>query len=262
MDKPEPIQEPELTQETLDYLYGLKLFGTKLGLERMRQLMQILNFPYRRFPAIHVAGTNGKGSTCAFISSILREAGYKVGLYTSPHLIEFNERIQINGIQITNKKLVELTKFIKKRLEENNFESTFFEFTTALAFLYFSQEEVDIAIIEVGLGGRLDATNVIIPEVAVITNIDFDHTKILGETKKEIASEKAGVIKSGTTLVTGEDDPEILDYFEDLCCERGAKFVHVNEDIQFKIRLEGEHQKKNAAVALEVLEIMKKRISL
>ncbi len=246
-------------QETLDYLYNLKVFGSKLGLENMRQLMEALNFPYRKFPAVHIAGTNGKGSTCAFLSLILREAGYKVGLYTSPHLIKFNERIRINGKEITDEELVNLTKQIKKVIETNKISTTFFEFTTALAFLYFAQENVDIAIIEVGLGGKLDATNVIIPEVAGITNISFDHTKILGETKKEIAYEKAGIIKSGVPVVCGEEDSEIFDYLQSLANERGSTFVASEKEPLFEIGLEGEHQKKNASLALTILNILEKK---
>ena len=170
-------------QKILDYLYGLNQFGVKLRLEEMEKLVKALDNPQDKFKSVHVAGTNGKGSTCAFLASILEQAGFKVGLNTSPHLVRFNERIKINGKNISNQKLGELTTVIKEKVENNQISTTFFEFTTALAFLYFAQEKVDYAVVEVGMGGRLDATNVLLPEVSIITSIDLDHTGNLGETK-------------------------------------------------------------------------------
>ena len=243
----------------LDYLYGLQLFGVKLGLQRMRKLMELLNFPYRKFPAIHVAGTNGKGSTCAFISSILSESGYKVGLYTSPHLIKFNERIQVNGENISDDELEELIEEIREKLGDE--ETTFFEFTTAIALLYFARKEVDIVVLEVGLGGRLDATNVVLPLLCVINNISLDHTKILGDTKKEIALEKLGIVKEKVPLITSEKDKDVLEIFEKVCVERSSELMVVDNECSFQLGLEGEFQKRNAALALEVIKRLPYSIS-
>lgn len=274
-----------MSPDVLDYLYGLKMFGSKLGLERMRQLVNALNCPYRRFPSIHVAGTNGKGSVCAFLAAILQESGYKVGLYSSPHLVKFNERIQVNGKQITDEELAELTAEIREVVEANMIETTFFEFTTTLAFLYFARKEVDIAIIETGLGGRLDATNVVIPLVSVITNISLEHIKVLGDTKKKIALEKAGIIKSDVPVVVGEEDEKILDLYQDICKERASKLfvtkdllnyqvseanlekqVFTTEGIvkdNFEIGLLGEHQINNALTAiLTIIKLQKQDFNL
>jgi len=226
-------------QQLLDYLYGLERFGMKLGLEEITKLVDALDNPQFKFKTIHVAGTNGKGSTSAFLASILQTAGYKVGLNTSPHLIEFNERIKINGEKISDEELVALIPEIKQKVEENDIQTTFFEFTTALAFKYFEQQKVDYAIIEVGMGGRLDATNVIKPEICVITNIDLDHTKHLGNTKLQIAPEKAAIIKEGSIVVTGEQDPEILADFKMVCEEKNAELFVLNEEISYDVILSG-----------------------
>ena len=212
-----------MKQDPIEYLYSLQRFGIKLGLERMQKFMKLLSNPHTKFPSIHVTGTNGKGSVCAYLAKVLEEAGYKVGLYTSPHLVKFNERIQINGKQITDTKIAELVEYIKTNVADAH--TTFFEFTTALAFVYFAQENVDIAIIEVGLGGNLDATTVITPLVSVITNISLDHTKILGETNLQIAEKKAGVIKKKIPLVTGEKDPAVLKMFETKCQELATEVI-------------------------------------
>src|SRR3989338_1157699 len=182
-----------MKRAALEYLYGLERFGIKLGLEVITTLLNTLGNPHQQYKSIHIAGTNGKGSTAAFLAQILIEAGYKVGLYTSPHLIQFNERIKINGKDISELDLINLIAVIKEKAEKNNLQLTFFEFTTALAFFYFAQQKIDVAVVETGMGGRLDVTNVIQPEVTIITNISLDHQQYLGETKEEIAAEKSGI---------------------------------------------------------------------
>lgn len=262
--------------KTLQYLYGLERFGIKLGLQAITELLDRLDNPQHKFKSIHVTGTNGKGSTCAFLDSIFQQAGFKVGLYTSPHLVRFTERIKVNGKEIKNKELVELTKFIKQKAEENHLHPTFFEFTTALAFLYFVQNKIDWAVIEVGMGGRLDATNVIIPEVSVITNIDYDHMSYLGDTKKKIAGEKAGIIKENIPLITAEKENFIINVFKEKCLEKKAELIVLNESYQIKksdlkgqvfvakkerwmIPLLGEYQIQNTLLALLVIEVLHKK---
>ena len=172
-----------------------------MGLEHTFSLLDFLKNPQKNIKIIHIAGTNGKGSTGATIYSILRAHGYRVGLYTSPHLINFNERIRINGIPITNDEILSFMRHVQPSIE--NIQSTFFEVTTAMAFNHFSINNVDVAIIETGLGGRLDSTNVVNPVLTVMTPISFDHMDILGDTLEKIAVEKAGIIKDGIPLVTG-----------------------------------------------------------
>ncbi|MBT4935323.1 bifunctional folylpolyglutamate synthase/dihydrofolate synthase [Candidatus Woesearchaeota archaeon] len=256
----------------LEYLYSLHSFGSKLGLERVQDLMNKIDKPYTKFKSIHVAGTNGKGSVCSFLATIFQKAGYKVGLYTSPHLVSFNERIQINGKHITDEELATLVAKIKNTLGDA--ETTFFEFTTAVAFEHFVQNNVDIDIIEVGLGGRLDATNVITPLVSVITSISKDHTRILGETNEKIAGEKAGIIKSNVPVVLGKNDSNVIDVIESVCTEKNSplslvtiphvtspndplesqSFSYKNEN--YTINLLGEHQINNACTAIETCSIL------
>ena len=239
--------------KTLDYLYNLERFGIKLGLEVMTELLQLFDNPQKRLQAFHLAGTNGKGSTANFINSVLKKADYKVGLYTSPHLVRFNERIKINDVEISDDELIGLTKQIKEKIEENNLQPTFFEFTTVLAFLYFAQQKCDYVVIETGMGGRLDATNVLKPLVSVITNISLDHTKYLGETKLEIAREKAAIVKENGILVTGEEDSHVLEFFEQVCMKKKAKFFVLKEIEDLKINMLGKHQLKNAALAKKAI---------
>jgi len=186
-------------------------FKYKLDLESIHDLSNYLGNPHNQFKTIHVAGTNGKGSTSHIISSILQESGYKVGLYTSPHLKDFRERIKINGVFIPKEDVVQFITHHKEYLELNML--SFFEMTVGMAFYYFEKKNVDVAIIEVGMGGRLDSTNIIDPEISIITNIGLDHTKFLGNTLREIALEKAGIIKLGKTIVIGESQTEIVDIF-------------------------------------------------
>ena len=235
----------------LDYLLSLKNFGSKLGLERMYQLCESLGNPQNAFKSIHVAGTNGKGSTSAFIYSILQEAGYKVGMNTSPHLVTFNERIKINGSDISDEDVDSLISEIRGVIEKNSIETTFFEFTTAMAFLHFARKKVDYAVIEVGLGGRLDGTNVITPEISVITNIGLDHVNVLGNTIEGISKEKAGIIKEGVPVVLGEANEVI----EKICKERSCKYT-ISEPTNLYVGLEGEHQKKNAGIAVNVARLL------
>ncbi|MBT4446366.1 bifunctional folylpolyglutamate synthase/dihydrofolate synthase [archaeon] len=257
-----------------EYLFNLQHFGVKLGLDRMQRLVELLGHPETKFPSIHVAGTNGKGSTSAMLSSVFKKQGLKVGLYTSPHLVNFCERIQINGKNISKKELLDLTLEIKEKLDaagEN--EATFFEVTTAVAFLYFAGQEVDIAIIEVGLGGRLDATNVVKPLVSVITNIDLDHTKVLGDNRISIAKEKAGIIKNAVPLVTCEQNLELINIFKEFCDSNASSMFQVSVDYQlvesnlekqkfifeneeYCLSMLGEHQIKNAMTVIKAVEVL------
>lgn len=267
--------------EQLAYMYGLERFGMRLGLETMEALMAALGNPERAFRSVHIGGTNGKGSTAAMTAAALRAAGYNTGLYTSPHLVRFNERIQINGRDIPDAALAGFVEEVRSVIERHDIQPTFFEFTTAVAFLYFARQNVDIAVVEVGLGGDLDATNVVQPEVAVITNIGSDHSEFLGNSKREIASHKAGIIKHGGVGVTGETDSQIVSYFEQVSRERGATLVRSQEAIHirlvsasldgqvfearggvtgtFTLPLLGEHQLQNAAIALAVLHELRER---
>lgn len=219
----------------LDYMYALERFGIKLGLEVMEQLLAALGNPHQAFKSIHITGTNGKGSTASFMAHALYETGQKVGLYTSPHLDRFNERIRINHGPITDERLVELIMEVKKAADHQKLQPTFFEFTTALAFLFFARQHVDIAVIEVGMGGTLDATNVITPLVAIITNVGLDHTPMIGRNTREIAINKAGIIKHGGIVVTAERQPEILKIFERVCEENQATLYPVHEVLKAEI---------------------------
>lgn len=222
-------------QETLMYLYSVApLFqqvGSKAykeGLENTRTLDAHFEHPHQSFRTIHVAGTNGKGSCSHTLAAILQEAGYKVGLYTSPHLVDFRERIRVNGIPMPEEYVV---NFVEKQREffEPLFPS-FFELTTAMAFCYFADAKVDVAVIEVGLGGRLDCTNIITPDVSVITNISFDHTQFLGDTLAKIATEKAGIMKSGIPVVIGETTEETRPVFEAKAKEVNAPVVFAGDE--------------------------------
>jgi len=222
-------------KETLDYLYNIApMFqqvgkdGYKEGLSNTHILDQHFNHPHTTFRCIHVAGTNGKGSCSHTLAAILQSAGYKVGLYTSPHLVDFRERIRVNGVQIPEEFII---NFIEQ--QRDFFEPlypSFFELTTAMAFLYFAEQEIDVAVIEVGLGGRLDCTNIIHPELSIITNISFDHTQYLGDTLPLIAAEKAGIIKSGVSVIIGETTPETKPVFIDKANEVGAPILFAEDE--------------------------------
>jgi dihydrofolate synthase / folylpolyglutamate synthase len=206
-------------QETLDYLFTRLPMFSRIGAAAIKKdlyntiaLCEALNDPHKKFKSIHIAGTNGKGSVSHMLAAILQTAGYKTGLYTSPHLHDFRERIKVNGEMITEEYVIDFTKRIQPMIDE--LEPSFFEITVAMAFEYFALEKVDIAVIEVGLGGRLDSTNIITPELSVITNIGWDHMNLLGDTLEKIASEKAGIIKTNVPVVVGETLPETKPVFE------------------------------------------------
>ena len=198
-------------QMLLEKLFQVNLHGgIKLNLNNMQCLQTFFQYPDRNFPSIHVAGTNGKGSVCLKMAKAFEHAGYRVGLYTSPHLSCFRERIQINGQMISEDATCHFLSSIFEALHSQDIPATFFEITTCLAFLYFAQEKVDMAVFETGLGGRLDATNVLIPCLSIITSIALDHTEILGQTCEEIAFEKAGIIKEGIPVVIGPHVPSLV----------------------------------------------------
>ena len=220
---------------TVDYLYNLQKHGIKLGLGNSERLMELLGEPQKSFRSVHIAGTNGKGSTSAIIASILKESGLKVGLYTSPHLVSFTERIRINNKEIAEYEVVELTNKIRDKMQNapsltlplnSELNPTFFEFVTAMAFYYFALNQVDWCVVETGMGGRLDATNILLPEVCIITNIGLDHTEFLGESISDIATEKAGIIKQGVPLVTAADNQEALKILEAVAKNRGSR-IHI-----------------------------------
>jgi dihydrofolate synthase / folylpolyglutamate synthase len=254
------------------YLYRLQKHGIKLGLTTMTALMVRLGMPQTRYRALHIAGTNGKGSTAAMVAAMLQAAGYRVGLYTSPHLVEFRERIRVNGEMITELQVAQLTEQLQA-LCQPDLSPTFFEYTTAMAFQHFAESDVDIAVLEVGLGGRFDATNVVTPMACAITTISIDHQEYLGNTCSAIAFEKAGIIKLGVPVVTGRLEDDAWRTIEQVARERQAPVFRMNEDFctegetpqQFSYRgpgmhydgltcaLEGRHQLDNAACALALL---------
>jgi dihydrofolate synthase/folylpolyglutamate synthase len=270
----------------IDYLYNLKRFGMKLGLENINQLLRSLGEPQKKLKVIHVTGTNGKGSVCAMISSMLKCAGYKVGMYTSPHLVRFTERIQVDGKEIDQKEVLRLFNKIRPFIalmtkESMTKQPTFFEVTTALALLYFVEEKVDFAVVEVGLGGRLDATNVVDPLVCVITHIALEHTEHLGRKIEDIAKEKAGIIKKGVPVVTAENNEKALEVIKNTCKERDCKMIRVGKGIKYekikvdinhqefnvktdvneynnlRMKLLGDHQLVNAATAIGAIELLR-----
>jgi dihydrofolate synthase / folylpolyglutamate synthase len=237
----------------VDWLFGTQQRGLKLGLNNVRCLLSSQGEPQDALQFIHVAGTNGKGSVCAMLESITRAAGIKTGLFTSPHLVKFNERIQIDGIPIDDEAVVRGVHQIQSLIDEER-HPTFFEITTALAFDYFRSQGVDLVVLETGLGGRLDATNVINPLVSVLTSIDLDHQKWLGHTLTEIAIEKAGIIKPGVPVVSSPQFAEVRTILEQVASKRSATLSYAELPIQdLSIGLAGSHQRVNAAVAVHAL---------
>lgn len=227
-------------QQALDYLYRFVDYSLvrnfrhtpeKFNLDRMEAFLALINRPQLSYPVIHVAGTKGKGSTAALIASVLRANGYRVGLYTSPHLQEFNERIQVNGQPVDPQELVSLIDDLRPAIDQTE-EITWFEITTGMAFEYFRRKQVDVAVIEVGLGGRLDATNVVHPLVSVITSLSMDHVNILGDTLAKIAYEKAGIIKPGRPLALAPQQAEAREVVERIAAERGSPVFAVGRDLQ------------------------------
>lgn len=275
--------------QTLDYLYSsLRSFqdagsdAYKPGLERIEGFMTYLGRPHRHYATIHVAGTNGKGSTSHIIAAVLQAAGFRTGLFTSPHLHDFRERIRVDGVQISEREVVEFVDVHRSAMERIGL--SFFEMTAAMAFEHFSREGVEVAVIETGLGGRLDATNIITPIASVITNIGLDHTDLLGSTLAEIATEKAGIIKPEVPVIIGEHDAATdsvfervarevganLYFAEDLfelvsseCNEGGSRFcvrrVGDEREYQLDLDLGGEYQCRNIITALGALEVLHRR---
>jgi dihydrofolate synthase/folylpolyglutamate synthase len=284
------MENQKAYQDTLDYLYsfvdfsmtrGLQMTPDKFELGRMVKLMELLGNPHKTYPILHIAGTKGKGSVSALCASVLRSAGYRTGLYTSPHLHDYSERIQVDGQPIPHEILVSLVEKIKPFVASVP-KLTTFEITTALAFMYFAECNVTVAVIEVGLGGRLDATNIVTPVVSVITSISYDHIQVLGNTLREIATEKAGIIKPGIPVVVAPQlDESDLAIFE-ITQQRGSQRISVGEDFHFQqisrslqdgqkllvwktgeqpeelmIPLLGEHQIQNAATAYAALRVFR-----
>lgn len=231
----------------------------KKDLSNTLKLATHLGHPENTFRSIHVAGTNGKGSVSHMLASVLQEAGYKVGLYTSPHLKDFRERIKINGQMIPKRKVTSFIKNHKSFFESHSL--SFFEMTVGLAFDYFSSEQVDVAVIEVGMGGRLDSTNIITPEISVITNIGMDHTAFLGNTLSAIAKEKAGIIKQNIPVVIGESTPETKEVFESVASEKNAEitFAEVRSFQNVETDLKGAYQVKNKQTVLTVIQVLNQK---
>ena len=274
--------------EAIDYIYDLTKHGIKLGLKNINYLLYLLGEPHKKLKIIHVAGTNGKGSTCSAISSILQSAGYKVGLYTSPHLVDFTERFIINQKSISRKKVSELLERIKPYIEKvantpSYNHPTFFEVITSMAFLYFFEEQVDFLVLEVGLGGRLDATNVCEPLISVITHIDYDHMDELGNSLEEIAREKGGIIKPEGIVISSDQYGEAYNEIKKIAEEKNSLIYSVGREIIYQIvksdikgvifdlkgiyheyknlhtPLLGRHQADNSAAAITAIEALKIR---
>jgi dihydrofolate synthase/folylpolyglutamate synthase len=278
--------------ETVHFLYDLRKHGIKLGLENPAKLLAVLGEPHNSFRSIHIAGTNGKGSTAAIIASILRKNNISVGLFTSPHLASFTERIKINNIPISENEVISLTTHIRDTINNSGIQPTFFEFVTALAFFYFAQKKVDWCVIEVGMGGRFDATNILLPEISVITNVGIDHSEFLGKGIPDIAYEKAGIIKQKTPVVTGVKHPEafeVLRKVSEQCSSElhvyGRDFksdlismddkyivfdyssmhtsIHQNSSFRdyknLSLPLSGIHQMDNASLAIRTSEIIRQK---
>ncbi len=274
-------------QEALNYINDKNKFGSRLGLERIERLLELLGNPHMDLKCIHIAGTNGKGSTASYIATVLKEAGYKTGLFTSPYLERFNERISINGEDIPDERLAEITERVKNSidimLEEGYTHPTTFEIVTAIGFVYFREENTDYVVLEVGLGGRLDSTNVIRESlISVITTIDYDHMDVLGDTLAKIAYEKAGIIKDNGLVLTYPQAEEALNTIREVAEKRGATLeVCPMENVEIlrldesggafnyryngkyydnlEISLIGKHQVFNATLALTALVMLKDR---
>ena len=264
--------------QALEYIDGTRWFGSKPGLSRTQELLQTLGRPQDRLKFVHIAGTNGKGSCAAMLASVLKTAGYRTGLYTSPYLFRFNERMQINGQAIPDEELAELVTRIRPIAEKMADHPTEFELMTAAALLWFAEKACDIVVLEVGLGGRFDATNVIAaPEAAVIMNIGLDHTAILGDTVEKIAAEKAGILKPGCEAVLYQQQESVMDVVRQRARELGAS-LHIADFSQlvsefdslegqsftyrgepYALSLLGDHQLRNAATVLETVEVLRRR---
>ncbi|MFO8031370.1 MAG: folylpolyglutamate synthase/dihydrofolate synthase family protein [Desulfohalobiaceae bacterium] len=266
-------KDPDYLQE-LDYLYNLQKYGIKFGLSQTSNLLQGLGNPHQGRKYIHIAGTNGKGSVASFLNSILQLAGYKTGLYTSPHLVSFRERMQINSQYIPQHQVVEFSRQIR-RIQDPQEPPTFFEAVTAMALAYFAQENTDVDIIEVGMGGRLDATNLIQSQISMITNISLEHREFLGNTLHQVAREKAGIIKARIPVLSSAKQPGVRELFARIAHEKDSPFYQ--QGLDFRVRrfqegftyfglqqklkglrtnLIGSHQMQNAGLALAACEIL------
>jgi dihydrofolate synthase / folylpolyglutamate synthase len=264
-------------EEAQTWIENIKRFGSKLDLTRMEKAIAYLGHPEKEFKSIHVGGTNGKGSTSTYLKSILSQAGYKVGIYTSPYVVKFNERIAINDEYISDEDLVyyanEIYPLTEKMLDEEE-TVTFFEVLTLMSFLYFRDKEVDYTIIEVGLGGLLDATNVIVPEISVITNISYDHMKQLGNTLESIALNKLGIVKENVPLITAIENLNLFPLFYEITSQKNSRLkiinfkmvtdIEVGQQTRFRyhqneyiLSLTGYHQVKNAVLAIEVIRLLR-----
>ena len=265
--------------EHLSSLYRLRQYGIKLGLDAINRLVRGLGNPHERFRSIHVAGTNGKGSIAAILSSVLVREGYKVGLYTSPHLVRFNERIQIDGCAISDDAVAAAAEAVQFVYTQGGQPPTFFECATAMALYHFASENVDWAVLETGMGGRLDATNLVRPEVSIISTISMDHQVYLGNTLAKIAAEKGGIIKEGVPVVTGVKNKKALKIIQKIASEKNAPLYCLGSDLRvrrdgkdrfsyfgihskwknLKVALCGGHQILNAGTALGALELLMRK---
>ena len=250
--------------QTLDYLFGRLPIYQRIGATAYKAdignivtATKHLKNPHTQFKSIHIAGTNGKGSTAHMLSSILQESAIKVGLYTSPHLKDFRERIKINGEMITQKDVVSFVK--ENQVFFEKMELSFFEFTVAMAFDYFAKQKVDIAIIETGLGGRLDSTNIINPELAIITNISLDHTNLLGDTIEKIAREKGGIIKNKIPVIIGRRQNETTSIFKHIAKEKNANLIYASPQKSYASDLKGEYQKENINTVITAIKQLQKQ---
>ena len=253
-------------KKTTDFLFSLRNRGSKYGIERMRTFSKALGSPEKDFKSIHVAGTNGKGSVCAMLEALYRDNGYKTGLFTSPHLMRLNERIQVDRCPIEDARLIEYTQSLKSIADKHSGDPSsenypsFFEFITAMAFLYFSDEKVDIALIETGLGGRLDASNVLMPELSIITSIGMDHTDILGTSLEAIAQEKAGIIKPSRPVLLGSLAKNVCSVMQKAAAEVNATVHTLDERFEGspmpRTNLASSYQEHNAGLALYATELL------
>ena len=264
-------------KDTLEYLYNLEKFGIVFGLKNIAWILDLIDNPHKKFKSVHIGGTNGKGSVASMLSYILKEGGYRIGKYTSPHLVSFTERITINEEEISEGDIVEITSYIREKIEREDSSRffTFFDFTTAMAFEYFYRKNIDIAIIEVGLGGRLDSTNVIEPLMSIITNTGLDHMEYLGNSITDIAREKAGIIKIRAPVVTGAEGiavtviKEIAEHQNSPFYELGRDFSYCKKRNQVMtyngltknledvfVNIKGDHQFINTALALCAIEVI------
>lgn len=261
--------------ECLEAMYGLHRFGIKLGLETIGNILSSIGNPHKDLKIIHIAGTNGKGSVASALSTILSSAGYKTGMYTSPHLVRFNERICINNTPVSDDDVIESYEAVKN-VPEGEREPTFFEFSTAMAFYVFAKHNVQWAVIETGMGGRLDATNIICPSLSIITNISLEHQEYLGDTIALIAGEKGGIIKQGIPVISGVEQEDAVSTIKDIADRLNAPFYSLNKDFHItaddnstftysginntwhnmKTGLAGKHQIENAALVLAACEVL------